>query len=80
MKNQIDKEMLHAYKRIINKLITCGLHPWLQHLDNKASKALKTYLCDDIQIDLLLVPPHTHQQNVTECTIHTFKNHFVAGL
>ena len=27
-----------------------------------------------------LVPPHIHRRNACECTIRTFKNHFIAGL
>jgi len=31
-------------------------------------------------VDYQLVPPPIHQHNAAERTIHTFKNHFIAGL
>jgi hypothetical protein len=31
-------------------------------------------------IDYQLVPPGLHQQDAAERAIHTFKNHFIAGL
>jgi hypothetical protein len=56
-----------------------GFKPKLQTLDNEASAALKNFFTtNDVQYQL--VPPHCHRRNAAERYIHTFKEHFVAGL
>jgi hypothetical protein len=51
----------------------------LQTLDNKASAALKSFFTTN-DVEYQLVPPHCHRRNDAERAIHTFKEHFVAGL
>ena len=41
--------------------------------------SLKDFLNAE-KVEHQLVSPHIHQLNSTECAIHTFKNHFIAGL
>jgi hypothetical protein len=48
-------------------------------LDNEASTALKSFFTTD-DVEYQLVPPHCYRQNAAERAIHTFKEHFVAGL
>ena len=60
MKNRTAKSIVAAYQTIHQLLVKRGLKPSLQHLDNEASAALRTYL-DDHHIDYQLVPPHVHR-------------------
>jgi hypothetical protein len=39
----------------------------------------KEYMTNE-GVDFQLVPPHIHYRNAAERAIHTFKNHFIAGL
>jgi hypothetical protein len=80
MKNQTSAEILRAYTKLHQYLVSRGFTPLTHHwLDNKASTALKTY-DQDHHVDYQLVPPHIHRQNAAERTIQTWKNHFVVGL
>jgi hypothetical protein len=79
MKNRGDKEMVQAFDFLIQSLIVRGLKPHLQRLDNESSLALRNYLTQQ-GITYQLAPPHIHQRNNTEQAIHTFRNHFIAGL
>jgi hypothetical protein len=56
-----------------------GFQPKLQTLDNEASTSLKSFFTKN-DVEYQLVPPHYHRRNATERAIHTFKEHFVAGL
>ena len=56
-----------------------GTPPSPTPLDNEASAILCDYLCSE-EVEYQLVPPHIHRRNASECAIHTFKNHFIAGL
>jgi hypothetical protein len=79
MKNRGDKEMVRAFDFLIQSLIIRGLKPHLQRLDNEASLTLRNYLTKQ-GINYQLAPPHIHRRNNAEQAIHTFKNHFIAGL
>jgi len=46
---------------------------------NKASCALQKHMTAE-GIDYQLVPPNLHHHNAAKRVIHTFKNHFIAGL
>jgi hypothetical protein len=52
--------------------------PTMHILDNKASAAFKSEI--KTNCNLQLVPQDTHQQNLAEKAIQTFKNHFIAIL
>ena len=56
-----------------------GFIPKLQRLDNEASQILLDYMKDQ-NVDFQLTPAGLHRQNNAERAIHTFKNHFIAGL
>jgi hypothetical protein len=79
MNNRGDKEMVRAFDLLIQYLILRGLKHLLQRLDNEASLALRNYLTKQ-GITYQLAPPHIHRRNNAEQAIHTFKNHFIAGL
>jgi hypothetical protein len=79
MKNRGDKEMVRAFDFLIQSLILRGLKPLLQRLDNESSLGLRNYLTKQ-GITYQLAPPHIHRRNNAERAIHTFKNHFIAGL
>ena len=79
MKNCTKEDILAAYQRVISLLLSRGLQPKLQKLNNKALQILKQYMVEE-NIDFQLVPPGLHQRNAAERAIRTFKNHFIAGL
>ena len=79
MRSRTGPCILAAFQVIHVRLVTAGLRPMLQRLDNECSAALKTFLRDE-QIDYQLVPPGIHRRNAAERAIRTFKNHFIAGL
>jgi hypothetical protein len=79
MKNITDKEMIRGYTTLHQQLMDAGLKPELKIMDNECSRALRQYLTGQ-NIDLQMVQPHLHRQNVAERAIQTFKNHCVAGI
>ena len=52
--------------------------PKLHILDNEAPEALKEAIRNNCKMQL--VPPDTHQRNLAEQAIQTFKNHFISIL
>jgi hypothetical protein len=79
MKNRGDKDMVRTFDLLIRSLITRGLKPSLQRLDNEASLALRNYLTKQ-GIDYQLALPYIHRRNNAERAIQTFKNYFISGL
>jgi hypothetical protein len=79
MKSRSASEWVKSYDLIHQELTSKVFKPKLQTLDNKASSALKNYFTTN-NVEYQLVPPHCHWRNATERAIHTFKEHFVAGL
>jgi hypothetical protein len=79
MKNRQGKTITQAYEKIHKLLVSRGLRPILQRLDNEASVHLRTFLTAE-HIDWQLVPPHVHRRNAAERAIRTYKNHFVTIL
>jgi hypothetical protein len=79
MKSRSASEWVKAYDLIHQELTSKGFKPKLQTLDNEASLALKNLLTTN-DMEYQLVPPHCHRRNAAERAIHTFKEHFVAGL
>jgi hypothetical protein len=77
MKSRSASEWVKAYDLIHQELTSKGLK--LQTLDNEASSALKNFFTTH-DVEYQLVPPHCHRRNAAERAIHTFKEHFVAGL
>jgi hypothetical protein len=72
--------VISAYQRIIAFLQSRGFKPLLQRLYNEATGVLQRFL-DTSDIDFQLAPsPHVHRRNAAKRSIHTFKNHFIAGL
>jgi hypothetical protein len=48
-------------------------------MDNECSKAVEKHIHSN-KMEIQLVPPHNHCVNTAECTISTFKEHFVTAL
>jgi hypothetical protein len=69
--------MINAYLTLWKRLTgTKTVKPKMHMLDNKASDKFKVSIKNNCKIQL--VPPDTHQQNLAEQAIQTFKNHFKA--
>jgi hypothetical protein len=79
LRNRTGPEIHRAYKKLHQVLVSHGLRPKLQRLDNECSTLLKKFMTEE-QVDFQLVPPHLHRRNAAERAIRTWKNHFIAGL
>jgi hypothetical protein len=79
MPSRTAKSIVKAYTKAHALLVTAGLRPQLQRLDNEASALLQQFMHNE-NIDFQLAPPHLHRRNATERAIRTYKNHFIAGL
>jgi hypothetical protein len=79
MPDRTGPSIISAYRTAIRLFESRGFKPLLQRLDNEASRALQTFM-DEEEVDFQLAPPQVHRRNAAESAIHTFKNHFMAGL
>jgi hypothetical protein len=79
MKSRSASEWVKAYDLIHQELTAKGFKPKLQILDYEASAAFKSFFTTN-DVEHQLVPPHCHRRNAAERAIHTFKEHFFAGL
>jgi hypothetical protein len=79
LKNRTGIEIHLAYKKLHQLLISKGLRPQLQQMDNGCSKLLKQYMHEEA-VDHQLGPPHLHRRNAAERAIGTWKYHFIVGL
>ena len=68
MKSQTAQEMVRAYEKLHTYLVTRGLTPKLQRLNNEASQTLKDFMRKK-NIDFQLAPPHCHRRNSAERAI-----------
>eukprot|EP00957_Ditylum_brightwellii_P065951 5001511-Ditylum_brightwellii.AAC.1 len=71
--------MLTVFEEIYEYLTSRGFKPQLNIMDNEASKKVKKAILKT-QAKYQLVTPHNHRVNTAERAMHTFKNHFIAGL
>lgn len=79
LKDHSDASLTQAYTAMWKRLTASGvIKPTMHILDNKVSPAFKSKFRENC--DLQLTPPDTHQRNLAERAIQTFKNHFIAIL
>ena len=71
--------ILAAYKKNFEYLVSKGFTPKLNVMDNQATKVIKAYLTPRA-VALQLVEPHNHRVNAAERAIQTFKNRFIGAL
>ena len=79
MKGQIDKDMVEAFQDIYGYLREQNLTPALHVMDNKCSKAIKTFIQKE-KVNIQLVEPHNHRVNAAEPAVKAAKYHTIAGL
>lgn len=79
LKNCTGKEIIWAYKKLFTYLTNRGFQPQTHWLDNEASAELKAFN-NEHNVTFQLIVPYMHHVNAAECTIWTWKNHFVTGL
>jgi hypothetical protein len=72
MKSRTANEWVKAYELIHQEMLSKGLQPKLQTLDNEASESFKSFFTQH-DVEYQLVPPHYHRRNAAERAIHTFK-------
>ncbi len=78
-KSRAATKIKRAFEKPHRLFVQRGFKPKYHRLDNKASTLMKDFSKSQ-QIDFQLVAPGVHQSNAAERAIHTFKNHFIAGL
>mgnify|MGYP003333570057 CR=1 FL=1 len=79
LKNKDSHKIIKGWKGNHHLLTSAGAAPQHYILDNEFSNDFKTVLRHS-NITFEQVPPHVHRCNAAERAIHTFKNHFLAGL
>lgn len=79
IKHRSAGELLCVYTHLFNYISTWGFKPQSHWLDNEAPEAVIEFDRMD-RVHFQLVPPYIHHTNTTERAVHTWKNHFVAGL
>jgi hypothetical protein len=67
------EQILEAYTKNFEYLVSKGFKPKVNVIDNQATKAIKAYLTLQ-RVTLQLVEPHNHRANAAERAIQTFKN------
>ena len=79
MKSKSGADHVKAYLALMKRITATGVcDPKMHILDNEASEEYQ----DEIKkhTKMQMVPPDTHQRNIAERAIQTFKNHFTAIL
>ena len=71
-----DKHRIRAYNSIIRRLSDKRHQVDVQILDNEVSADFKRTIVEDWCATYQLVPPNSHQRNIAERDICTFKAHF----
>ena len=79
MPYRTDASKVTAFTKVITILKAGGYQPALNVMDNECSATIKKYIKSE-NINIQLVPPHSHRVNAAECAIATFKEHFIAAL
>jgi hypothetical protein len=65
---------------LLLQLTRAGIFPKKHVLDNKVSENMKNHICDTCKMNMELVPPGCHRQNVAKLAICNFKAHFLSVL
>ena len=68
---------MRAYQRMVDRMEQAGLGLQEHKLNNMASDAFKECITWN-GMKSELVPPGNHRRNQAECTIQTFKAHFIS--
>ncbi len=80
MKNRKDAEMIQAYNALLLRLTRAGIFSKKHVLNNKVMENTKNHIHDACKMNMELVPPGRHWQNVVEVAICNFKSHFLSVL
>ena len=78
MKNRTAKEMIRAYRALLNRLRRAGFVVQKHILDNECSAELKEEI--EKTCKLQLVPPGSHRANLAEVAIKALKQHMLSIL
>jgi hypothetical protein len=74
-----DALFIAAFSKVFAILQALYYQPALNAMDNECSKVVENHIRAN-KMNIQLVPPHNHHINTAECTIATFKEHYVAAL
>ena len=73
IKSRQDADIVAAFQSVCEELIAYGHKPALHVLDNKCSRAVKTYIRSN-KTDIQLVEPHNHRVNAAEVGASSFRS------
>ena len=79
MNNISDKEIIIAFKELIEDFKIRVINPGLHFIDNASSKAFKMTITT-MEIKYQLFSPSNNREKNVEKTIQIIKNHFIAVL
>jgi hypothetical protein len=79
IKNRSKEEPLQAVTEVYTWLTAGGYQPLLHKIDNETSHDIKAFIVSE-QVKLKYTLPNMHHTNPAECAVHTWKNHFMAGI
>ena len=77
--NMSDKEAIKTFKILTEDFKSRWIYPGFHFMDKEASNALNLTMAT-MNIKYQLVHPSNHRAKNTERAIHTFNNHFIAGM
>merc|ERR1712155_310154 len=80
MKSRKDKEMICAYKVLVQRPKRAKIIPCKHVLDNEVSENMKELIRSTYNMELELVPPGCHCCKAAEVAIQNFKAHFLSIL
>jgi hypothetical protein len=71
--------ILRAVTEVYTWLTAQGYRPLLNEMDNKMSHDVEALIPAE-QLKLQYTPPDMHRTNPAKRAVHTWKNHFTAGI
>ena len=72
-------ELIESYEILYKRLVSAGIKPVLQRLDNEASDGLISAIKEK-GLKYQLAAPYSHRLNPAERAIQSFKNHLISNL
>ena len=72
-------ELIESYEILYKRLVSAGIKPVLQRLDNEASDGLISAIKKN-DLKYQLAAPYLHRLNPAERAIQSFKNHLISNL
>jgi hypothetical protein len=79
IKSRSKEELLRAIIEVYTWLTARGYQPFLHKMGNETSHDIEAFIALE-QVKLQYTPPDMHHTNPAKRAVHTWKNHFMAGI